>query len=69
MNKAKDYSSSDELDTYELPLENYITSRVARKIMRGRWAMAAVGAGVARRRASGEMEQERQAHESQQDQA
>ena len=34
--------------------------------MRGRWAMATVGAGVARRRASGEMEQERQAHESQQ---
>ncbi|MFY9797698.1 MAG: hypothetical protein WAJ93_18585, partial [Candidatus Nitrosopolaris sp.] len=41
----------------------------ARKIMRGRWAMAAMGAGVARRRASGEMEQERQAYESQQDQA
>ena len=40
-----------------------------RKIMRGRWAMAAMGAGVARRRASGEMEQERQAYESQQDQA
>jgi hypothetical protein len=25
MNKAKDYRSSDELDTSELPLESYIT--------------------------------------------
>jgi multidrug resistance efflux pump len=37
--------------------------------MRGRWAMAAMGAGVARHRASAAMDQERQAYESQQDQA
>jgi len=37
--------------------------------MRGRWAMAAVGAGVARHRAGAEMDQERQAYESQLDQS
>ena len=37
--------------------------------MRGRWAMAAMGAGVARHRANAAMDQERQAYESQQDQA
>jgi len=37
--------------------------------MRGRWAMAAMGAGVARHRAGAEMDQERQAYERQQDQA
>jgi multidrug resistance efflux pump len=37
--------------------------------MRGRWAMAAVGAGVARHRAGTEMDQERQAYESQLDQS
>ncbi|MGC2574012.1 MAG: hypothetical protein WA364_21055 [Candidatus Nitrosopolaris sp.] len=40
----------------------------ARKIMRGRWAMAAVGAGVARHRAGTEMDQER-TYESQLDQS
>ncbi|MFZ0695561.1 MAG: SHOCT domain-containing protein [Nitrososphaeraceae archaeon] len=37
--------------------------------MRGRWASAAIGAGVARRRASGQMDQQAQAHEAQQQQA
>ena len=37
--------------------------------MRGRWASMAIGAGIARHRASAGMEQERQAYESQQDQA
>jgi hypothetical protein len=32
--------------------------------MRGRWASAAIGAGVARRRAGAEMNQENQAHEA-----
>jgi multidrug resistance efflux pump len=32
--------------------------------MRGRWASAAVGAGVARRRAGAEMDQQNQAHEA-----
>ena len=32
--------------------------------MRGRWASAAVGAGVARRRAGAEMNQQNQAHEA-----
>ena len=36
--------------------------------MRGRWASAAVGAGVARRRAGAEMEQEDAAHQKEIDQ-
>ncbi len=38
-------------------------------IMRGRWASAALGAGMARRRASYEMEQQDQAHQAQMQQA
>ena len=37
--------------------------------MRGRWASAAIGAGIARRRAGAEMDQQSQAFEAQQDQA
>ena len=37
--------------------------------MRGRWASAAIGAGVARRRAGAEMEQQNQANQAQQQQA
>lgn len=37
--------------------------------MRGRWASAAIGAGVARRRAGMEMDQQAQAYEAQQRQA
>ena len=37
--------------------------------MRGRWASGAIGAGVARRRASGQMDQQAQANEAQQKQA
>ena len=37
--------------------------------MRGRWASAALGAGMARRQASYEMEQQSQAYEAQQQQA
>jgi hypothetical protein len=37
--------------------------------MRGRWASAALGAGMARRRASYEMDQQAQAYEAQQQQA
>ena len=39
------------------------------KHMRGRWASAALGAGMARRRASYEMDQQAQAYEAQQQQA
>jgi multidrug resistance efflux pump len=38
-------------------------------IMRGRWASAALGAGIARRRAGAEMEQQSQAYEAQNQQA
>ncbi len=38
-------------------------------IMRGRWASAAIGAGVARRRAGAQMDQQSQMYESQQQQA
>jgi hypothetical protein len=37
--------------------------------MRGRWASAALGAGIARRRASYEVEQQSQAHDAQMQQA
>ena len=37
--------------------------------MRGRWASAALGAGIARRRASYEMDNESQAYEAQMEQA
>lgn len=37
--------------------------------MRGRWASAALGAGIARRRASAEIEQQSQAYEAQMQQA
>ena len=37
--------------------------------MRGRWASAAIGAGIARRRASAEMDQQAQSYEAQQRQA
>ncbi len=37
--------------------------------MRGRWASAALGAGLARRQASYEMDQQAQAYETQQQQA
>ena len=37
--------------------------------MRGRWASAAIGAGVARRRASGQMDQQAQSYEAQQQQS
>jgi multidrug resistance efflux pump len=37
--------------------------------MRGRWASAAIGAGIARRRAGAEMDQQAQAFNTQQDQA
>jgi Tfp pilus assembly protein FimV len=37
--------------------------------MRGRWASAAIGAGVARRRAGAEMNQQAQANQAQQQQA
>ena len=36
--------------------------------MRGRWASAAIGAGVARRRAGAEMEQQDAAHQREMDQ-
>jgi hypothetical protein len=37
--------------------------------MRGRWASAALGAGIARHRAGREMEQQQQAFDTQQQQA
>jgi Short C-terminal domain len=37
--------------------------------MRGRWASAAIGAGVARRRAGAEMDQQAKANEAQQQQS
>ena len=45
--------------------EPVLTYRSLLRIMRGRWASAAIGAGVARRRASAEMDQQGQAYEAQ----
>ncbi|MGA6992251.1 MAG: SHOCT domain-containing protein [Nitrososphaeraceae archaeon] len=55
---------------YGLPLsESILTSTIVLKIMRGRWASAAIGAGVARRRAGREMDQQASQYEAQQQQA
>jgi hypothetical protein len=42
----------------------YINSLSSLKIMRGRWASAALGAGIARRRMGYEMDQQAEAHEA-----
>jgi Short C-terminal domain len=49
--------------------EALLASNNLLKIMRGRWASAALGAGMARRQASYEMDQQAQAYDSQQQQA
>jgi hypothetical protein len=49
--------------------ESILTPHLLLKIMRGRWASAAIGAGVARRRAGAEMDQQAQANQAQQQQA
>jgi predicted RNase H-like nuclease (RuvC/YqgF family) len=49
--------------------ESILTPYLVLKIMRGRWASAALGAGIARRRMGNEMNEQAQAYESQQQQA
>ena len=49
--------------------ESILTPYLLLKIMRGRWASAALGAGIARRRMGNEMNEQAQAYESQQQQA
>jgi hypothetical protein len=49
--------------------ESILTWFIIQKVMRGRWASAAIGAGVARRRAGAEMNEQARAHEDQQRQA
>ena len=49
--------------------EPIIVQRSLLICMRGRWASAALGAGIARRRASAEMDQQSQAYDAQMDQA
>jgi hypothetical protein len=49
--------------------ESILTPYLLLKIMRGRWAAAAVGAGVARRRAGAAENQQAQANQAQQQQA
>jgi membrane protease subunit (stomatin/prohibitin family) len=46
--------------------ENILTPYSLLKIMRGRWASAALGAGIARRRMGNEMEEKQQQIEAQQ---
>jgi predicted RNase H-like nuclease (RuvC/YqgF family) len=49
--------------------ESILTPYILLKIMRGRWASAALGAGIARRRAQNEMDEQAQSYEYQQQQA
>jgi len=49
--------------------ESILTPYLVLKIMRGRWASAALGAGIARRRMGNEMNEQSQAYEAQQRQA
>ncbi|HZB17194.1 MAG TPA: SHOCT domain-containing protein [Nitrososphaeraceae archaeon] len=49
--------------------ESILTPYLLLKIMRGRWASAALGAGIARRRMGNEMNDQAQAYEAQQRQA
>ena len=49
--------------------ESILTWFIILKIMRGRWASAAIGAGVARRRAGAEMDEQARGYEDQQRQA
>jgi hypothetical protein len=49
--------------------ESILTTSTILEVMRGRWASAALGAGIARRRAGAEMEQQQQAFDTQQQQA
>ena len=49
--------------------ESILTPYLLLKIMRGRWASAALGAGIARRRMGNEMNEQSQAYEAQQQQA
>jgi Short C-terminal domain len=48
--------------------ESILTPYLLLKIMRGRWASAALGAGIARRRMGNEMNEQSQAYEAQQQQ-
>jgi membrane protease subunit (stomatin/prohibitin family) len=49
--------------------ESILTPYLVLKIMRGRWASAALGAGIARRRMGNEMNEQSQAYEAQLQQA
>jgi aminoglycoside phosphotransferase (APT) family kinase protein len=57
----------DWINSFYENIINFLSS--LEKYMRGRWASAALGAGIARRRASQEMDQQAQAYESQQQQS
>ena len=63
------YRSIAKLIGAELPFKKYITPYLLLKIMRGRWASAALGAGIARRRMGNEMNEQAQAYEAQLQQA
>ena len=72
MDTEIDCRSFDELDKFQTAFGKLYNSKdtfAARKIMRGRWASMAIGAGIARHRAGAAMDQERQAYESQLDQS
>jgi len=72
MDKEIDCRSFDELDKFRTAFGKLYNSKdtiVARKIMRGRWASMAIGAGIARHRAGAAADQERQGYESQLDQS
>jgi predicted transcriptional regulator len=49
-------------------LDKFIYHRPLIEIMRGRWASAAIGAGIARHRAGAEMDEQEAAHQREMDQ-
>ena len=49
--------------------KSLLISNISDNGMRGRWASAALGAGIARRRMGAEMEQQQQSYDAQQQQA
>jgi hypothetical protein len=63
------FVNADSLISIGISLqESILTCSIITNIMRGRWASAALGAGMARRRAGAEMDQQARQYEAQQQQ-
>jgi membrane protease subunit (stomatin/prohibitin family) len=69
LGNIRKYRSIAKLIGLNSLLESILTPYLLLKIMRGRWASAALGAGIARRRMGNEMNEQSQAYEAQLQQA